>query len=174
MSSPVLLLGALLLAAARAPAPVQLAPATEPGVRLELTVRLRTRDGRPVAGAQVHAYQTDAQGHYTRERPMDEPHARLSAWLRSDAQGAFVLRTIHPGRYPWTVTLGGQARHIPAHVHLDIQAPGLPERRLQAVFADDPLLQEPYWADWVRRLGQPVLQCTREGGEERATLVLTL
>jgi protocatechuate 3,4-dioxygenase beta subunit len=105
---------------------------------------------------------------------MDEPHARLSAQLRSDAQGRFELRTIRPGGYRQTVKLGGRERHIPAHLHLDIRAPGLPERRLQAVFADDPLLKDPYWADWVRRLGQPVLQCTRVEGEERASLVVTL
>jgi protocatechuate 3,4-dioxygenase beta subunit len=154
--------------------PVQLAPAAEPGTRLRVSVRLQTRDGRPVAGAQVHAYQTDASGAYTRERPMDEPHARLSARLRTDADGRFELRTIHPGGYPRAVKLGGRERHIPAHIHLDIRAPGLPERRLQAVFAEDPLLKDPYWARWVQEQGQPVLTCTRVEGEERASLVLTL
>jgi protocatechuate 3,4-dioxygenase beta subunit len=137
---------------------LDLAPGDEPGARLVVTGLVRDGSGRPVAGAEIHVYQTDATGRYTKERPMDEPHARLSGRVHTDTQGRFELRTLRPGGYPWTVHLGDRDRKIPAHIHLDISAHGFRSRRLQAVFADDPRLADPYWQDWVKRLGQPVLE----------------
>ena len=173
--------GALLWAvptAARRPAvaaPVlTLAPAGESGERLVVSGRVVGRAGEPIAGARLHVYHTDATGQYTRERAMDEPHARLSGWVTSDAAGRFELRTIRPGGYPRAIRLGDRDRHIPAHIHMDVDARGHASRRLQAVFADDSLLTEAYWQDWVKRLGQPVLQAKREGDVWRAELRLVL
>jgi len=130
----------------------------EPGTQLAVTGVVQGKDGRPIAGAEIHVYQTDATGRYTPEKAMDEPHARLAGWLRTDAAGRFELRSIRPGGYPKAVLLDGHERHIPAHIHLDITAPGHAKRRLQLVFADDPLLADPYWKDWVKRWGHPVLE----------------
>lgn len=172
----VALAAALLTAAAgpQRPSSLDLAPKDEPGVRLVVHGRIVDPQGQPVAGAEIHAYQTDATGAYTRERPMDEPNARLSGWLQSDAAGRFELRTIRPGGYPKAVKLNGRERHIPAHIHLDVKAPGYRERQLQAVFSDDPLLSDPYWADWVKRLGQPVLVLRQGQGARVTDLVITL
>jgi len=98
-----------------------LAPAGEPGQRLVLVATVMSADGHALAGARVHAYQTDSTGAYTRER------------------------------------------HIPAHIHIDVSAAGHAERRFQAVFADDTLLADPYWRDWVKKLAQPVVQVERTG-----------
>lgn len=164
------LAAALLTAAAgpQRPSSLDLAPKDEPGVRLVVHGRIVDPNGQPVAGAGIHAYQTDATGAYTRERPMDEPNARLSGRLQSDAAGRFEIRTIRPGGYPKALRLGDRERHIPAHLHLDVNAPGYRERRLQAVFSDDPLLSDPYWKDWVKTLNQPVL-VLRQGQEARET-----
>lgn len=135
-----------------------LAPAAEPGTRLAVFGTLVDRGGFPVGGAEIHVYQADARGCYTPLNPMDEPNARLSGRLRTDASGRFELRTIRPGHYPRTVKLDGIERRIPAHVHMDIAAEGHVVKRLQMVFADDSLLNEPYWKDWVAKLGQPVLR----------------
>ena len=129
----------------------------EPGTRLTVVGTLLDRSGYPVGGAEIHVYHTDASGRYTPKQPMDEPHARLSGRVRTDANGRFELRTVRPGRYIRPVRLGDRERWVPAHVHLDITAAGHAERRLQMVFADDSLLAEPYWKGWVKRLGQPVL-----------------
>jgi protocatechuate 3,4-dioxygenase beta subunit len=170
------LLSLLLAAGVQAkPAPVlTLVPAGEPGQPLVLTASVVGASGRPVAGARVHAYQTDATGVYTRERAMDEPHARLAGWVTADSAGRFELRTIRPGGYPKPLHLGDRDRHIPAHIHLDVTAPGHAERRFQAVFADDTLLADPYWKDWVRKLEQPVVQVERAGTtwHGRVTLVV--
>ena len=153
---------------------LQVAPLNEPGTRLTLTGYLRDAQGRPIAGAELHVYQTDATGHYRPDNPMDEPHARLAGFLRSNSAGKFELHTIRPGGYPKLIRLGDRDRRIPAHIHLDVIAAGHAERRLQLVFADDPLLTDPYWADWVSKLRQPVLtvQHTAQGESGEVTVTL--
>jgi hypothetical protein len=78
----------------------------EPGTPLTLGVQVVDRHGRAMAGAHVHVYQTDAAGRYTPTRAMDEPHARLSGFVLTDADGAFAVRTIRPGGYPRAVRWG--------------------------------------------------------------------
>jgi protocatechuate 3,4-dioxygenase beta subunit len=151
-----------------------LTSADEPGEKLVVSGLIVDRSGRPLPGVQVHVYQTDASGRYTLERPMDEPHARLSGWLRTDAQGRFELRTIHPGGYQHTRRLEGRDRKIPAHIHLDVTAPGCAPCRFQAVFADDPLLTDPYWESWVKKLHQPVLTVRSAGAVKTAELRISL
>ncbi len=153
---------------------LDLAPPEEPGARLVLLGSVLDRKGRPVAGARIHAYQADAAGRYTPEKPMDEPHARLSGWLTTDARGRFELRTIRPGGYPEPRFLGGRERRIPAHVHLDVSAPGYAPRKLQAVFDDDPLLGDPYWKAWVERSGHPLLALRPGGAAATASLEIRL
>jgi protocatechuate 3,4-dioxygenase beta subunit len=147
---------------------------SEPGTKLTVHGTVVDEQGRPVAEAQLHITQTDASGYYTPERAMDEPNARLSGWIRSDAQGHFELHTIRPGSYPQSTRLGERDRRIPAHIHIDVDAPGYAQRKLQAVFADDPVLEEPYWQNWAASHQHPVLEVkTAEGGEE-ATLRISL
>jgi len=156
------------------PPVLQLTRADEPGERLALEVAIVDRAARPVALARAHVYQTDATGRYTRERAMDEPHARLAGRVTSDGAGRFDLDTVRPGGYPRALRLGDRDRHIPAHIHFDVTAPGHAERKFQVVFADDSLLVDPYWINWVRELGAPVVSLTRDGARwrGRATLVL--
>jgi protocatechuate 3,4-dioxygenase beta subunit len=155
---------------------LRVVPEGEPGTPLVVRGTVQDAKGRPVAGAALHVYQTDATGKYTPDRPMDEPHARLSGRLRADAQGRFELRTIRPGGYPKPVHLGDRDRKIPAHIHIDVTAPGHPERRAQMVFADDPLLADPYWKDWVRTQRNPVLEphpdTARAGGVAGSIIIV--
>jgi protocatechuate 3,4-dioxygenase beta subunit len=130
--------------------------------------------GKPLAGARLHVYQTDANGRYTFAKPMDEPHARLAGYLTTDAGGRFEISSIRPGGYPKAIVLEGRERKIPAHIHVDVRAAGHAERRFQVVFADDPLLADPYWKDWVKSLGQPVVSTKKENGGLRATLTLRI
>ena len=173
--------GALLLASPATARPSEsevpsltLAPTDEPGERLVVSGRVIGRSGGPIAGARLHVYQADSTGQYTRERAMDEPHARLSGWVTCDSAGRFELRSIRPGGYPRALRLGDRDRHIPAHIHIDVDARARASHRWQAVFADDSLLAEPYWRDWVKHQGQPVLQVRRAGGVWRAELRLVL
>lgn len=150
-----------------------LAPADEPGQRLTLTVTIADRRGAPLV-AEVHVYQADAGGAYTPDRPMDEPHARLAGRVTTDGAGRFTLHTIRPGHYPQAVTLDGVARHIPAHVHMDVQSGDRPERRVQVVFTDDPELAEPYWQAWARELRQPVVPLHADGAAVAGAVTIAL
>jgi protocatechuate 3,4-dioxygenase beta subunit len=153
---------------------LRVAPSGEPGARLTLSGTLVDSAGQPVAGAELHVYQTDASGRYTFAKPMDEPHARLAGTLRTGPGGRFEISSIRPGGYPKPILLGGSERKIPAHIHIDVKAAGHPERRFQAVFADDPLLADPYWKDWVKSPGQPVLELRKKGGGLLGTLLLRI
>jgi protocatechuate 3,4-dioxygenase beta subunit len=164
----------LALMALAASSVLNLAPAQEPGVPLHIFGVVQDRDGDGVAGAALHIYQTDAEGRYTLEKPMDEPHARLSGRLTTDERGRFEIRTIRPGGYPHSIQAGGRDRHIPAHIHIDVTAAGHPERRVQVVFADDPPLRDPYWQDWVKRLEQPVATLEPEADGFAAHIALTV
>lgn len=144
----------------------------EPGERITIRGTIVDRNGRPVAGAGLHIYQTDASGRYTPERPMNEPNARLSGRVRTDGDGRFELHTIHPGEYLKPVKLGDRERKIPAHIHMDITAAGHAERRVQVVFAGDPLLADPYWQDWVQSLHQSVLDVDPATGAASLVIVI--
>ncbi|MGH9866883.1 MAG: hypothetical protein ACREAA_01795 [Candidatus Polarisedimenticolia bacterium] len=146
----------------------------EPGTPLHLTAVVRDRGGQPIAGATVHVYQTDASGRYTPDKPMDERHARLSGTVTTDAEGRFEVHTICPGGYPQAVRIEGMDRHIPAHIHMDISAAGHALRRAQVVFADDPLLEDPYWRKWAASLNQPVAKIETRGQEHVAHIILTI
>lgn len=147
---------------------------SEPGQRLTIHGRVVGESGKPVAGARLHVYQTDASGRYTPDKPMDEPHARLAGWLRTDQDGRFELHTIRPGGYPKAVRLGDRDRKIPAHIHIDIEADGYAPRKVQVVFADDPRLADPYWQSWVKKQGHPVITVSQSKDGQAAELVLPL
>ena len=151
-----------------------LVTAQEPGTPLHVAGVVRDRGGKPIAGATVHVYQTDASGRYTPDKPMDEPHARLSGMVTTDVEGRFEVHTIRPGGYPQAVRLGGVDRHIPAHIHMDVSAAGHAGRQAQVVFADDPLLEDSYWREWASSLNQPIVTVETRGQERVAHVVLSL
>ena len=107
MSGRAVLACALLIVSAAGPAapavPVlALVPPGEPGERLIVSGQVVSGAGVPIAGARLHAYQTDSTVRYTRERAMDEPHARLAGWVTTDNAGRFEIRSSRerdgPGR----------------------------------------------------------------------------
>ncbi|MBL8040586.1 MAG: hypothetical protein JNM04_04480 [Chthonomonas sp.] len=77
--------------------PTTLVSRQEPGVPLQLEIAV----GRP--NALVYVFQPDAfgafgeQGIHFRHRGADERHARLFAYMRSDAMGRIRIRTVMPG-----------------------------------------------------------------------------
>ncbi len=81
----------------------------EPGDRgLDVEGLVLQPDGEtPAAGVVVYAYQTGADGDY--DAGENGAPARR-AWMKTDADGRFELRTIMPGGYPGS--------REPAHVHI--------------------------------------------------------
>jgi protocatechuate 3,4-dioxygenase beta subunit len=116
-----------------APSSGVVAPATEPGERLEVTGVVYASDGStPVARASVYVYQTDARGYYRPDDAMGNRDPRLRALLRTDGNGRYAFTTIRPGSYPGT--------RVPRHVHYEVAADGHGPRIFEIVFDDDPLV----------------------------------
>ena len=129
---------------------VKLAPASEPGQRLRVQGTVSSPDGRPVPGALLYVYHTSAKGWYSDKAAHitggsgDDGHARLFAYLRTDAAGRYELYTIRPAGYPESSS--------PAHIHVEIEAAGDPPRRrvTEICFDDDPRVT-PRWRAWSRQ-----------------------
>jgi protocatechuate 3,4-dioxygenase beta subunit len=118
-------------APANAPSHVVVAGADEPGEKLVVSGRVLD-GGRPVAGASVYVFQTDADGRYSKDLTGNEAELdpRLHGAMRSDTNGAYGYETIRPGHYD------GNA----AHVHYLVRAPGYYPLLLDLWFDDDPEL----------------------------------
>ena len=92
---------------------------------------VRGLDGQPVAGAEIHVWQADAEGKYDVQRDeLEEPQAR--GVLHADGKGRYHFRSILAEAYPIPddgpvgEMLRATKRHPwrPAHLHFMIQAPG--------------------------------------------------
>jgi len=144
----------------------EIARTGEPGQKLMVSGVIRDPRGNPISSAVLHVFQTDAQGHYTRERVMDEPHARLFDFIQTGADGRFEFTTIRPGGYPGRPDRQGEQWRIPSHVHFEIDAPGFAHRSFQMVFDDDERMT-PYWHEWAKKGRHPVVHVTRgpDGGD---------
>jgi protocatechuate 3,4-dioxygenase beta subunit len=115
-------------------------PPANPGQRMELRGRVLKSDGKtPAPGVVVYFHHTDGKGIYVRpadSRPSEWVywHGSVRGWLKSDAEGRYVLKTTRPAPYPRDRT--------PAHIH----AYGLPAGSNKGVvfpgivFAGDPFL----------------------------------
>lgn len=136
---------------------VTLTPSSEPGEPMHVRGTVRDAGGRAVAGALVYVYQTSAKGWYSDKAAHisgnsgDTRHARLFAYLRTDAEGGYEFRTIRPAGYP--------ATDLPAHIHIEIQAGG-GSRVTEIVFEDDPRLT-PAWRERSENEGFSVATVSR-------------
>ena len=133
LALPLLALEPSRIAPRDAPSSAEVAPAGEPGSRLEVSGVVYAADGRtPVASASVYVYQTDARGYYRPDDAMGNRNPRLMALLRTDGQGRYSYRTIRPGSYPTT--------RVPQHIHYEVTADGHGARIFEIVFEDDPFM----------------------------------
>jgi protocatechuate 3,4-dioxygenase beta subunit len=125
-------LSALAALAPNARSSIVIAGQDEPGERLVVTGR--TMDGtKPVVGAAVYVFHTDANGFYVPGRgdaAAAELSPRLHGGLRTDDEGRYRFETIRPGSY----------QGIAAHVHYVIAAAGYKTRLFDLQFQDDPIL----------------------------------
>lgn len=133
LALPVLAADPSRIAPKDAPSVASVAPADEPGSRLEVSGVVYAADGKtPVASASVYVYQTDARGYYRPDDAMGNRSPRLMALLRTDGQGRYSYRTIRPGSYPNS--------RVPQHIHYEVTAEGQGTRIFEIVFDDDPFM----------------------------------
>ena len=106
----------------RSPRRDDLREAGSGGVSLELTGLVLTRGCKPVAGAVVDLWHTDAKGDY------DNSGFRYRGHQITDAQGRYRFRTIRPAIYVGRT----------AHYHVKVQGQGSRLLTTQLYFPDEP------------------------------------
>ncbi|TDC78604.1 dioxygenase [Actinomadura sp. 7K507] len=98
-----------------------------------VTGRVADENGMPVAGASVDVWQANADGFYDVQKPDELPERNLRGLFTTDDGGGFRFRTIVPRYYPIPDDgpvgrlLRATSRHPyrPAHIHVEVSAPGL-------------------------------------------------
>jgi protocatechuate 3,4-dioxygenase beta subunit len=107
---------------------IKLAPQGERGTPLVVEGRVNRPDGAtPAAGVTVYAYQTGADGRYTKP---GSTTMRIHGWLTTDGEGRFRIDTVRPGPYP-------QSR-VAAHIHLQCWSHEFPPQHTpELMFEDD-------------------------------------
>ncbi len=118
-----------------------------PGEPTEVSGRVLSVEGKPIAGARLDVWQTAANGFYSTQDP-NQDRFNLRGRFRTDAEGRYRFRTIKPVSYPVPtdgpvgriLNAMGRHPHRPAHIHFIVSAPGY-ERVATHVFANgDPYL----------------------------------
>ncbi|HYM04801.1 MAG TPA: intradiol ring-cleavage dioxygenase [Stellaceae bacterium] len=118
-----------------------------PGEATEVSGRVLSVAGKPIAGAVLDVWQTAANGFYSTQDP-NQDRFNLRGRFRTDAEGKYRFRTIKPVSYPVPtdgpvgriLNAMGRHPHRPAHIHFIVSAPGY-ERVATHLFANgDPYL----------------------------------
>jgi protocatechuate 3,4-dioxygenase beta subunit len=111
------------------------------GERIIVTGRVLDSGGRPVPGALVEIWQTNAAGRYIHLRdqhpaPLD-PNFTGAGRCLTDADGRYRFVTIKPGAYPWR---NHHNAWRPAHIHFSVFGTAFTQRLItQMYFPGDPL-----------------------------------
>ena len=100
---------------------------------LDLSGRVLTPDGEPVADALVEIWQADDKGGYN--HPRDGGNDRFQGYgaVRTDAAGEYRFRTIKPAAY------GSFAFERTPHIHMKVRGAGIRPLTTQMYFAGEAL-----------------------------------
>ena len=153
-------------APANAPSRAAITSESEPGTRLTVSGRVLGGNDRPLSGASIYVYQTDARGEYvpggTGASGSDRP--RLFGYLRSDARGEYSFSTIRPGSYP-------NSRN-PGHIHFEVVAEGHQPRIYEIVFEGDSLIPATFREQARSPYGGVAIVTIRAGKEVTHDVIL--
>jgi protocatechuate 3,4-dioxygenase beta subunit len=90
--------------------------------------------------------------------PPDElgrTHGYIRGWLKTGADGKYAIHTVRPGTYP--------TNDEPAHIHVTIKEPNVPEYYIDDfVFDDDPLLTSEKRLKLENRCGSGLLRLVKK------------
>jgi hydroxyquinol 1,2-dioxygenase len=121
--------------------------AGEAGVPTFVSGRVTDTGGRPLAGAELDVWQTDAEGFYDVQQPQ-KGDMRLRGKFKADALGRYHFRTVKPVSYPIPTDgpvgdmLNALSRHPyrPAHLHVIVSASGHTPVATHVFVAGDPYI----------------------------------
>jgi catechol 1,2-dioxygenase len=119
-----------------------------PGPALLFRGRVIDVEGRPIAGADVHVWQSSPAGLYENQDPK-QAEMNLRGIFTTQADGSFSFRSVKPAGYPVPIDgptgalLAAQKRHNmrPAHLHFLIYKPGYKTIASQVYDPEDPHLE---------------------------------
>ena len=120
------------------------------GTVIHLFGRVLGPSGRPVRGANVEIWQTNAFGRYhhphdsRRDAPVDPGFQGYGRELTDD-EGVYRFKTIEPAAYPASANW-----MRPPHIHFALSAPGFGQFVTQMYFAGNPLNQRDRLLNGVR------------------------
>jgi protocatechuate 3,4-dioxygenase beta subunit len=112
------------------------------GPRIIVQGRVLDERARPVPGVLIEFWQANAAGRYRHKNdgylaPLDPNFSGVGRTI-SGPDGAYNLRTVKPGPYPWP---NGVNDWRPAHIHFSIFGRGFAQRLItQMYFEGDPLI----------------------------------
>ena len=113
------------------------------GERIMVHGRLRDENGRAISGVLMEFWQANAGGRYrhiadTYKAPLDENFGGCGRTI-TDEDGAYMLRTVKPGPYPWP---NGGNDWRPSHIHFSLFGEGFAQRLITQMYFDgDPLIE---------------------------------
>src|SRR3954453_6554586 len=121
---------------------------TTPGPALAFKGFVRDQKGMPIAGADVHVWQSSPAGLYENQ-DATQAEMNLRGIFTTQADGSFSFRSVKPAGYPVPTDgptgalLAAQKRHNmrPAHLHFLIYKPGYKTIASQVYDLDDPHLE---------------------------------
>ena len=121
--------------------------AGETGTPTFVSGRVLDTKGKPIVGALLDVWQTDAEGFYDVQRPQ-KGDMRLRGKFETDAEGCYRFRTVKPVPYPIPTDgpvgamLDRLGRHPyrPAHIHMIVSARGYAPIATHVFVAGDPYI----------------------------------
>jgi catechol 1,2-dioxygenase len=119
-----------------------------PGAALHFRGRVTEMEGKPIAGADVHVWQSSPAGLYENQDPT-QAEMNLRGIFTTQGDGSFTFRSVKPAGYPVPIDgptgalLAAQKRHNmrPAHLHFLIYKPGYKTIASQVYDPEDPHLE---------------------------------
>ena len=141
------------------------------GPLLYLSGRVLTASGKPIAGAEVEIWQTNAKGRYdhphdTNSEPLD-PAFHGFARVTTDAEGRYAFRTVRPAAYP-----AAAGRWRPAHIHFKITAHA-EQLITQMYFTGEEWNDRDPWLNSARRKDALIVDPKPAAGREPGALEAT-
>jgi len=147
-------------------------PPLEPGELLVIRGRVWGYDTKkPLPGATLHVWQTDAKGRYDMDDPRHPParsEFRNRIRLVTDETGFYEYETIKPA--PYRVGRGFR----PAHIHYMIEAPGYRKLITQLYFKGDPRIAKDRFARDSELIVDPATVSNDNGEYLRGTFDIVL
>lgn len=122
------------------------------GEKLKVEGTVYLKDGKtPAPNIIIYYWQTNAEGLYAPSETDKTRHGAIRGWIKTGADGKYILYTIKPASYPKST--------IPAHIHYLIKESDLNEYYIDDIyFEGDPFVTEAERKNLPLRCGSGIVE----------------